>query len=41
MQDASVTSLTLSGAANSGVSVGASLMGGQSGWGWRAGYIAD
>ena len=28
MQDASVTSLTLSGAANSGVSVGASLMGG-------------
>ena len=29
MQDASVTSLTLSGAANSGVSVGASLMGGK------------
>ncbi|HQH28961.1 MAG TPA: hypothetical protein PLP17_16330, partial [Oligoflexia bacterium] len=28
MQDATVTSLTLSGAANSGVSVGASLMGG-------------
>ena len=29
MQDATVTSLTLSGAANSGVSVGASLMGGK------------
>ena len=29
MQDASVTSLTLSGASNSGVSVGASLMGGK------------